>query len=131
MATAREEIAVDASAAAAWAAIADVAATDRLFPGVLTGCRLEDGARLVTFANGLVVRELIVDVDPVRRRLAYAAVGGSLTHHHATLQVDAHGAGCRIVWQADFLPASAAPRVAGLMAQGAQAMKAALSGARD
>jgi carbon monoxide dehydrogenase subunit G len=127
MAHVRQEIEVGVPAADVWAAIADVGATDRLFPGVLTACRLEDGARIVTFADGFVVRELIVDVDPAQRRLAYASVGGSLSHHHATLHVLDQGDGCRIVWEADFLPASMAPRVAGLMARGAEAMKTALT----
>jgi hypothetical protein len=36
---------------------------------------LEEGARIVTFANGFVARELIVDIDDENRRLAYAVSG--------------------------------------------------------
>ncbi|MEO7337230.1 MAG: SRPBCC family protein [Caldimonas sp.] len=127
MASLHHEIDVAVEPAEAWSAISDIEATDRLFPGVLTACRVEDGARVVTFANSLVVRELIVDIDPRRRRLAYASVGGSLTHHHATLQVfEAGTGGSRIVWSADFLPQSMAGLVDGLMVQGSRALRQAL-----
>ena len=131
MASLHREIDVDVPAEAAWRAIADVGATDRLFPGVLVGCRLEDGARVVSFANGLVARELIVDIDPARRRLAYAVVGSErLTHHHATLRVHERGAhACRIDWDADFLPDAMLPAIAGLTEQGAAAMRRALEAA--
>jgi hypothetical protein len=58
----------------------------------VTDCRLEGDARIVTFANGLVVRELIVDVDDGARRLVWSATGGTLTHHNASLQIFAEGA---------------------------------------
>ena len=41
----------------------------RLAPGFVVDTRLEEGARIVTFANGLVARELIVDVDGGRKRV--------------------------------------------------------------
>jgi carbon monoxide dehydrogenase subunit G len=124
MASLHREIEVDVPADAAWRAVADVGATDKLFPGVLVACRLEDGARVVTFANGLVARELIVDVDAARRRLAYAVVGSErLTHHHATFTVEPTGAGtCRIDWDADFLPDAMRQVISGLMDLGAAAM---------
>ena len=43
-----------------------------------------DDTRVVTFANGLVVHERIVDVDDDARRLAYTVLDGPFTHHHAT-----------------------------------------------
>ena len=96
-------------------------------PGVLTDARLDGEARVVTFANGLVVRELIVDVDDEHRRLSYAAVGGRTSHHNASMQVLPEGAGhCRIVWITDLLPAEMAGPVAALVEQGARAMKATL-----
>ena len=52
----------------------------RLVPGFLTDTRLEPGARVVTFANGMVIKEPIVDVDERNRRLVWTAVGGPLTH---------------------------------------------------
>ncbi len=128
MASVFKEITVNADPGAVWDAVRDVGAVHRrLCPGVLTDARLEPGCRVVTFANGLVVRELIVDIDDARRRLAYAAVGGRATHHNAAIQVLAAGDGTsRIEWTIDVLPDEMAAPVAGLMAQGAQAMQAAL-----
>src|SRR5207249_2095322 len=79
----RKEILIDNRPESVWAAVRDVGAVhERLVPGFVVDTRLEDGARVVTFGNGLVARELIVDVDDAARRLAWAVVGSPrLTHH--------------------------------------------------
>jgi carbon monoxide dehydrogenase subunit G len=125
MATIRRDIPVDAPPEAAWAAVRDVgAAHRRLTPGVLTDCRLEEGARVVTFANGMVVRELIVAVDDEARRFAWSARSERFVHHNASLEVLPAGDGkSRLVWIADLLPDELAPTVAGLMDAGAAAMQ--------
>ena len=131
MASVQREIVVDRSAAAVWDALADVGALHtRLVRGFVTECRLEPGARVVTFANGLVARELIVSVDPERRRVAWSVVGGRLSHHNASAQAFAEGDGaCRIVWIADFLPDEHAPAIAAMVEQGLQAMRRTLAAA--
>jgi carbon monoxide dehydrogenase subunit G len=130
MASIRREVTIDASADKAWDALADIGALHtRLVPGFVTDCRLEgEGeARVVTFANGVVARELIVDVNPQDRRVSWTAVGGRLTHHNASAQVFAQGEGqCRIVWIADLLPHEMAPAIAGMIEQGLGAMQRAL-----
>jgi hypothetical protein len=130
MASIRREITVTLDPAAAWDDIADTGALHtRLVPGFVTDCRLEDdgAARVVTFAGGLVARELIVDVDPAARRLAWAVVGGRLSHHNASVQVfQADGGGSRIVWIADLLPHAMAPAIAAMIDAGMDAMKRAL-----
>jgi hypothetical protein len=71
MATIRKQIPIDASPDHVWDVVRDVGAVQTRFaPGFVVDTRLEDGARVVTFANGLVVRELIVSVDEESRRLA-------------------------------------------------------------
>ncbi len=76
MACIRREILVEARAENVWAAVRDVGAVhERLAPGFVVDTRLEGDARVVTFANGLVARELIVDVDDDARRLSWAVVG--------------------------------------------------------
>jgi hypothetical protein len=91
---------------------------------VVTDCRLEGDARIVTFANGMVIRELIVDINDDDRRLVWAAVGGELAHHNASLQVFAEGADrARLVWIADLLPNAMEATVGGLMEQGITVMK--------
>jgi hypothetical protein len=128
MATIRKEIETRAWPDDVWAAMRDVGALHtRLVPGFVTDTRLEPGARIVTFGNGLTVRELIVTVDEALRRVVWSAVGGSLTHHNGATQVFATAdGGSRIVWIADLLPDAAAPVIDGMMEQGVAAMKRAL-----
>jgi hypothetical protein len=120
MASIRREIYIDARPETAWAALRDVGALHhRLVPGFVTDTVLEEGERIVTFGNGMVARELIVDVDDATRRVAWAVVGSELmTHHNASGQVFPDGAGCRFVWIADLLPDAAAPTVAAMIEQG-------------
>jgi carbon monoxide dehydrogenase subunit G len=128
VASIRKEIPLKARAEEVWDVLRDVGAVHRrLAPGFVTDTRLDGDARIVTFANGLVARELIVDVDEKARRVAYAVVGGRLSHHHATMQVLAEDDGrCRLVWIADLLPHDMAGAIGQMMEQGAAAMKAAL-----
>jgi carbon monoxide dehydrogenase subunit G len=125
MASIRREVPIEARPADVWDAVRDVGAVHkRLAPGFVVDTRLEDGARIVTFGNGFVVRELIVDVDDTARRLVWAAVGGQLTHHNASMQVFAEGEnGSRVVWIADLLPHELAGYVTGLIEQGLGVMK--------
>jgi carbon monoxide dehydrogenase subunit G len=125
MASVHREIVVRRPAAAVWDALADVGALHtRLAPGFVTDCRLEDGARVVTFANGVVARELIVDVDPARRRVAWAVVGGRLAHHNASAQVfEETDSTTRFVWIADFLPDANAAAMTAMIEQGLAAIE--------
>ena len=88
MASIHKEITIDARPEDVWDALRDVGALHtRLVPGFVVDTRLEDGARIVTFGNGTVARELIVDLDDDSRRLAWSVVGGRFTHHNASAQV--------------------------------------------
>lgn len=129
MASVHREIVVERPVADVWDALADIGALHtRLVRGFVTDCRLESGARVVTFANGLVARELIVSVDAERHRVAWSVVGGRLSHHNASAQAFAEGDGaCRIVWIADFLPDEHAPAIAGMIENGLQAMQRTLA----
>lgn len=130
MASIRKEVSIQASPEHVWEAIRDVYAVHRrLAPGFVLDVRPDGDARIVTFANGAVVRELIVDVDDKARRIAYAVVDSplQLTHHHATMEVLRDGADAsRIVWIADVSPAAAAGQVGSMMEQGSQVMKQSL-----
>src|SRR5262245_5680778 len=125
MASIRKEVHVDARPEAAWAALRDVVALHtRLVPGFVTDTRLEEGARIVTFGNGMVARELIVDVDDDARRVVWSVVGGVMTHHNGSAQVFPEGADrCRFVWIADLLPHEVAPAIAAMMEQGIAVIK--------
>ncbi|MEK9970761.1 MAG: SRPBCC family protein [Ferrovibrio sp.] len=123
----RKELVVSADLDTVWSAFRDIGAVHRaLAPGFVVNCKLEDdgAARIVTFSNGLVAREVIVDLDDAAHRLAYAISGGRLSHHNASFQVFAEGpGGSRVVWQADLLPAEMAPAVDAMMDQGVLAMQ--------
>ena len=125
MASIRREISTTARAEDVWAALRDVGALHtRLVPGFVTDTRLEPGARIVTFGNGMVVRELIVTVDEGERRVVWSAVGGSLTHHNGSAQVISSASGAtKLVWIADLLPDEAAAAVSTMMEQGMAIMK--------
>ena len=126
MASIRKEIVLEASPARVWDAVRDVGAVhERLAPGFVVDTRLQAGARVVTFANGLVARELIVDVDDEARRLAWAVVGSPrLTHHNASMQVfDDGDRGSRVVWIADLLPNEIAGTITAMIEEGLGAMK--------
>lgn len=125
MATIHREIVVEASPTQVWAAFRDVGAVHhRLAPGFVTDTRLDGDARIVTFANGLVARELIVTIDDQARRLAYAVVGGRPSHHNASFQVFAEGdRRSRIVWITDVLPHEVAKPIGEMVDQGLAVMK--------
>jgi hypothetical protein len=133
MASIREEISTKARAGDAWDALRDIGALhSRLVPGFVSDTRLEPGARIVTFGNGMVVRELIVTIDEAERRVVWSAVGGSLTHHNGSAQVrlNANGA-TTVVWIADFLPDEAAGTIGAMMKQGMAVMKQTLDRLAD
>jgi len=133
VASIHKEMHVDAAPDHVWAAFRDIGAIHtRLARGFVTDTKLEGDSRLVTFANGIVARERIIDIDDAKRRLAYSVVEGRPTHHHATFQVFPDGAGCRVVWVADLLPDELKPVIEGMMDHGMAAMKSTLeSGVRE
>jgi len=125
VASIHREVLIAAPPEAVWDALRDVGALhQRLAPGFVTDVRMEEGARVVTFGNGVVARELIVDVDDKARRVAWAAVGGTMTHHNASAQVFADGdSRTRFVWIADLLPNEVAPAIAAMIDQGLAVIK--------
>ena len=124
MASIHHEIFLDVPVEKAWAALREVGSAHRLFAGVLTDGHLDGDVRTVSFANGLVVREQILDIDEADRRLAYAVIDNVFDHHSASMQIFAAGNGrSRFVWITDFLPAPKAAMVRPLVEQGSAAMK--------
>jgi hypothetical protein len=125
MASIRKEILINASSDSVWDALKDVGALHtRLVPGFVTDTRLEPGARIVTFGNGQVFKELIVDLDEADRRLVWAIVDEQFRHYNASAQVFSEKPGsCRFVWVADLLPNELADHVAMMMEQGLGVIK--------
>lgn len=129
MATIRKELWTSRRPDAVWDALADIGALHtRLVPGFVVDTQLEPGARVVTFGNGMVVREPIVSVDPVLRRVVWTAEVETFRHYNGAAEVVPDGNGSRVTWTADVLPDDAAPMVRAMMEQGMAAMKQALDG---
>ena len=129
MASIHSEVLIEAHPEAFWAKLRDVGNVHRLFRGVVTDARLDGGIRVVTFANGSVIRERIVAVDDERRRVVYASVRDGLVHHSASMQVFAEGEGrSRFVWISDFLPDSLEASIRPLVELGTAAIKRTMEG---
>jgi hypothetical protein len=79
--------------------------------------------RVVTFANGMVVREEIVTVDDASRRVVWAIIGQQFVHYNGAAQVFDHPDGSRFVWTTDLLPDDVAGNVDAMMAAGIAAIK--------
>jgi carbon monoxide dehydrogenase subunit G len=122
MASILKSIDIDAPADAVWDAVSDFGAVHTRFaPGFVTSVELIPGARMVTFGNGMVVKELFLDSDDAERRLAYSVRTETFQHHSASFTVtDLGGGKSRLDWRADVLPDTVAPMVAGMMEQGLQ-----------
>ncbi|HEY3255354.1 MAG TPA: SRPBCC family protein [Polyangiaceae bacterium] len=128
MASIYKELSIGLDAAEVWDRLKDFhALRERLVPGFVRECRAEPGARVVTFDNGLVAREVLVGIDEQHRRLSYAVVGGRATQHAASAQVFDESAGrCRLLWITDVLPDELAEPIGAMMERGAAAMKSTL-----
>src|ERR1700709_35068 len=129
MASIRKDILIDAHPDDVWDALRDFGALHtRLVPGFVLDTTLEHDFRIVTFANGSVAREWLVDCDDAARRLAYAIIGERGRHYNASAQVVADGeTRARLIWIVDVLPDEIAPYISGQMDQGALAMQKALA----
>lgn len=130
MASIHKEFIVDATPEQVWAVLADFGAVhERLAPGFVTDTRLDADTRTVTFADGTIVAERLVDLDPPSRRVAYSVVGGHLhpAHHHASMQaLPAENGRTLFVWHTDVLPEALAAQMAEAVEQGSTVIHRAL-----
>lgn len=125
MATVHRETTIARSKGFVWDAIRDVGAIHRrLVPGFVVDCKLDGDSRIVTFANGMSVREIIVAVDDQTCRHAWSARGKPFTHHNASIQVFSEGdEKSQVVWIADVMPNEVADTVGEMMSQALVVMK--------
>ena len=128
MATVRKEFRSARSADEVWAVLRRFDAVHEMAPGFVTATKIEpSGARVVTFINGVEMREWPVSSDDAARRLVYAINDSPrFTHYNAAAQVVEDGAGSRFVWTVDFLPDDMAAAQSGAMDAGIAAMAKAL-----
>ena len=124
MATVRREFRSRRSADDVWGVLKRFDRVHELAKGFVTATKMEaSGARVVTFANGLEIREHLVSSDDVERRLVYAITDNPrYIHYSACAQVFEDGAGSRFVWTVDFLPNEMAALQSAAMDAGAEAM---------
>jgi hypothetical protein len=88
---------------------------------------LEEGGtvRVVTFANGMSLREHLVGLEEDEKRIVWSAESDQWHHHNGSLQVVDPGDGkSRTTWVADVLPDEAGAMIATITEMGLGAMKA-------
>jgi len=129
MASIIKQIEIDAPVDAVWDAVSDFGAVHRRFaPGFVTNVELVEGGRVVTFGDGLVVKELFLGRDDAARRLAYSVQSDRFAHHSASFQVQPAAPGrSRLTWTADVLPDAVAGYLAERMEAGLAVAKEALA----
>jgi hypothetical protein len=129
MATVRKEFRSARSADEVWSMLRKFDAVHELAPGFVTATKMEpSGARMVTFANGMEIREWLVSSSDDERRLVYAILDHpKYQHYSASAQVFEDGAGSRFEWTVDFLPDEMRGMQDASMTAGAEAMRSALS----
>ncbi|EKS33321.1 SRPBCC family protein [Afipia clevelandensis] len=130
MASIHKEMVLATSADAVWDAVRDFGAVHtRLAPGFVTDAKMDDDARIVTFASGVTAREVLVDCDDARRRLVYAITNERIRHYNAVVQIAGDGdKPTRFLWTIDVMPHDIAPYISAQMDLGIDAMKKKLGG---
>lgn len=132
MATVRKAVTIARSADEVWDAVSDAGELHtRVAPQVVANTTLEAGGevRIVTFGNGVVLKELIISNDPSARRLAWSAQSDQWQHHNASLQIfPLSDDRCEAVWTADVLPHAAGAIMEQFLTMGLDAMKSHLEG---
>ncbi|HEV3046170.1 MAG TPA: SRPBCC family protein [Solirubrobacteraceae bacterium] len=123
---------LDVAPEAAWDAVRDWGAVHtRLASGFAVDTEIDGNDRVVTFGNGMVQREPLVDLDDDARRLVYSAVDSPIgaSHYNGCVEVSAgEERASRLVWRIDFLPNEVAAGLDAAMELGAQAMRRTLEG---
>lgn len=128
MASIHKEFSINAAPDAVWAAIRDFGGVMHLVPGFLTDCHLESEqgmiVRVVTFGEGRIAREFLVDLDDARKRLVYAEPGGRFITRSAAVQVFRQGeTASRVTWTIDLLPDEFGALMSSNMDKASAAMK--------
>ena len=128
MTTVRKSVTIAKAASEVWDAVSDVGQLHtRVAPGMVTATTLEDdgNVRIVTFGNGMILKEYMISNDADAMRLAWSAESEQWTHHNASLQIFAADDGaCEAIWTADVLPHAAGALMEQFLTAGLAAMKA-------
>jgi hypothetical protein len=125
MASIKREVLLHAPIEVVWDALRDVGALHtRLVPGFVVDTKMDGEVRIVTFANGMVVREPIISIDETERRVCWTALGTAMTHYNGSFQLfESDSEHTRGVWIADLLPHDAAAIALPMIEDGLNAMR--------
>jgi Polyketide cyclase / dehydrase and lipid transport len=128
MATVRKSVTISKPASHVWDAVSDAGQLHtRLVPDMVADTKLEEDGevRIVTFGNGIVLKEYMISNDGDAMRLAWSAKSDQWSHHNASLQIFAlQDNTCEAVWTADVLPHGAGALMEQFLTAGLGAMKA-------
>jgi Polyketide cyclase / dehydrase and lipid transport len=134
MTSLRRSVDIAVVAAQVWDAVRDFGHLHtRIAPGLVTDTLLEEcgTVRVVTFANGMSLREHLVGLEEDEMRIVWSAESDQWHHHNGSLQVVDLGDGkSRTTWVADVLPDEAGAMIATIMEMGLGAMQVHLESAR-
>jgi uncharacterized protein YndB with AHSA1/START domain len=133
MASIRKERTIEAPPEQVWDALRDWGALhERLVPGFVVDTQLDGDNRMVTFFNGVTVRERLISSSEDDRRLVWSIVDGPYAHHNGAAQVFANDDGTsRFVWIADLLPDELAAPTGESMERGVETVKQTLEGGQN
>lgn len=69
-------------------------------------CSVDGDRRSCTFADGTVLQERIISIDPELKRVAYTITDSpfGLTFHSASMQIVPEADRSRVVWTTDIQP---------------------------
>lgn len=130
MASIRKERTIEAPPEQVWDALRDWGTLHkRLVPGFVVDTQLDGEDRMVTFFNGVTVRERLISSSDDDRRLVWSIVEGPYAHHNGAAQVIENDDGTtRFVWVADLLPDELAAPTDESMERGVETVKQTLEG---
>lgn len=111
MASIHREVELTTSADELWQKLEDPAEINKWFTFLGPVTWDEETSRRSCAFGEATLDELVLDVDPARRRVAYAITGGpiELTFHSASMQVVDREGGSTFIWTTDFKPDHAQP----------------------
>jgi Polyketide cyclase / dehydrase and lipid transport len=102
------EFAIDLDADYVWRVISDWTTGPSGMSGdQVVSTKVDGNMRVVTFADGTIVRERLVTCDDDARRLVYSLLGDTVRpeHDNAVMHIVPDGPQrCRFVWSRDVLP---------------------------
>lgn len=95
---------VDAPPERTWAFIGDPTTVPRWYPKYVR-CEVDGDERVLTSAEGAVLRERMFDRDEAARSYAYSVVSGApVASHRASFEVRERAGGSTVVWRTEAEP---------------------------